>query len=506
VVAVRQGVNSDPSNTANAATASCAPVLISPSNGVILESRRPAFNWQTVEGATSYTLQVSKNASLSSPSINTTVSGTTYSATADLAAGMLYYWRVRAKGPFGTGDWSSTSTFVTANPPSVPVQVLPGSNGLVADYTPRLDWKDSTLPLGTMLDHYQIQVASDLAFTTILHDEDVTLSEFTIPIDLPPNAKYYWQVRAFNTLGQYSAWSAKRAFRTAILPPGLVTPLNTTALLHRRPAFDWSDVDGASGYTIQISRYVNFSSILKSVNVVSSNYTMTSDLPANTILYWRVRANGTNGPSLWSPQIWSFVTGYPPSIPVLNSPAAGSLTTDYTPRLDWKNVTVPTGTTFDHYQIQVAADNTFTSLVLDETVPDLLVSEFTPVMNLAPNTKYYWHVRAFNTAGHYSAWSSTWNFRTAILPPTLLSPTDGEVLAAVRPPFDWEDVTGATTYTIQVSLSSGFSTKLTNRTTSSSSYLPTVNLPVGVTLYWRVRANGTNGPSLWSEVQSFTIQ
>jgi hypothetical protein len=506
VVAVRQGVNSNPSNTANASTASCAPVVISPSDGATLESKRPVFNWQAVDGATSYTLQASKYVNFSSLSINATVSGTTYTAAADLVANTLYYWRVRAKGPFGTGDWSLTSSFITANPPGIPVLLSPGSNALVTDYTPRLDWRDAILPLGTMLDHYQVQVASDLAFTTILYDEVVVPSEFTFPVDLPPNAKYYWQVRAFNTLGQYSAWSAKRSFRAAVLPPSLVSPLDTAALLDRRPAFDWTDVDGASGYTLQVSRYANFSSVLKTVTSTTSAYTMTADLPANTVLYWRVRANGANGPSLWSPQVWSLVTGNPPSIPAPILPANGSLTTDYTPRLDWKNVTVPVGTSFDHYQVQVAADSAFTSLVLDETIPDLLASESTLITNLAPNTRYYWHVRAFNTAGHYSAWSVTRNFRTAILPPVLLTPVEGEILSNVRPPLDWEDVVGATNYTIQVSLSSTFSTRLVSKTALTSSYVPTVNLPVGVTLYWRVRANGANGPSLWSEVRSFTIQ
>lgn len=506
VAAVRQGVNSNPSNTANAATASCAPVIVSPSDGAVLDSRRPTFNWQAVDGAASYTLQASRYSNFSSLSLNATVSATTYTAAADLPANTLFYWRVRAKGPFGNGDWSLPSTFTTANPPAVPVLSSPASNGLVTDYTPRLDWRDSTLPPGTTLDHYEIQVASDLAFTAILYDETVPVSEFTIPVDLTPNAKYYWQVRAFNTLGQYGAWSAKRAFRTSILPPDLAAPSDAAALFHRRPAFDWTDVDAASGYTLQVSRYANFSSVLKTVNSTTSAYTFITDLPANTVLYWRVRANGTNGPSLWSPQVWSFMTGNPPSIPIPLLPANGSLTRDYTPHLDWRNVTVPSGTTFDYYQIQIATDNVFASLIVDTTISDLLTSEFTPAADLAPNTRYYWRVRAFNTAGHYSAWSVVWNFRTAIPSPGLLTPAAGEILASLRPPFDWEDVVGATSYTIHVSRNSAFSSLLVNKTVSTSTYVPTANLPAGVTLYWRVRANGANGPSLWSEVRNFSIQ
>jgi hypothetical protein len=38
-----------------------------------------------------------------------------------------------------------------------------------------------------------------------------------------------------------------------------------------------------------------------------------------------------------------------------------------------------------------------------------------------------------------------------------------------------------------------------------STYMPTINLPIG-TFYWRVRANGVNGPSLWSVTRSLIEQ
>jgi hypothetical protein len=41
-----------------------------------------------------------------------------------------------------------------------------------------------------------------------------------------------------------------------------------------------------------------------------------------------------------------------------------------------------------------------------------------------------------------------------------------------------------------------------NASTSPSSFTPTVDLPLGKVLDWRVRANGANGPGAWSEVRS----
>jgi hypothetical protein len=60
-------------------------------------------------------------------------------------------------------------------------------------------------------------------------------------------------------------------------------------------------------------------------------------------------------------------------------------------------------------------------------------------------------------------------------------------------------VAGATSYTIQVSRNNSFTLLVVNATTvgAVSNYTPLINLPINIPLYWRVRANGLNGPSLW---------
>ena len=184
-------------------------------------------------------------------------------------------------------------------------------------------------------------------------------------------------------------------------------------------------------------------------------------------------------------------------MPVLVAPANNALTTDYTPRLDWKN-SLPAA---DHYQLQVATDSAFTALVINRS--DVTLSEFTPASNLAPNTRYYWRVSGYNSLGQYSAWSKVRSFRTVMLPPVLLTPANGGT-AGRKPVFDWQDVVGATGYTIQISTSPRFGTFLVNKTATPSTFTPGTKLPVG-TVYWRVRANGPNGPSAWSATWSVTI-
>jgi large repetitive protein len=76
----------------------------------------------------------------------------------------------------------------------------------------------------------------------------------------------------------------------------------------------------------------------------------------------------------------------------------------------------------------------------------------------------------------------------------------------LKPAFDWSDVAGATGYTIQVSIVPTFLVLVVNKVigTATPQYIPTVNLPAGILLYWRVRANGTNEPSAWS-VETLTM-
>ena len=81
--------------------------------------------------------------------------------------------------------------------------------------------------------------------------------------------------------------------------------------------------------------------------------------------------------------------------------------------------------------------------------------------------------------------------------PILLTPINGQVVTTTRPYFDWEDVPGATSYTLQVSTSSDFSKLLLNTNISGASEI-TSKMPRKTILYWRVRAFGQINPSDWS--------
>jgi hypothetical protein len=324
---------------------------------------------------------------------------------------------------------------------------------------------------------------------------------------LAPNAAYYWRVRSFNSAGGYGQWSVVWSLRTAVTPPVLSAPANAAALNYNRPNFLWNSVPGATGYVFQVAKDAGFTQMVTNTSVTPSTYTPTSNLPAKLMLYWRVQAKAANGPSAWS-AVWSLVTANPPSVPSLVSPGNGALITNYTPTLAWSLVTLPSGTSFGHYELQISTSSTFASMLLDHSDLTVLAAHQYSLVSgeaLAPNAAYYWRVRSFNSAGGYGQWSVVWSLRTAVTPPVLSAPDDAATTTNRRPTFDWDDVSGASSYYLQVSTNGTFTSLMVNVTVSASTYTPTANLHRG-TLYWRVRANGTNGPSSWSVIRSLVEQ
>jgi hypothetical protein len=171
-------------------------------------------------------------------------------------------------------------------------------------------------------------------------------------------------------------------------------------------------VDGAASYTIQLSLSATFGTLITSATPTGPTYTATISLPQNKTIHWRVRANGPIGPSLWTKG--SFTSANPPSTPSLVSPASGAILNTLTPRLDWSTSTLPAGTAFGRYELDIATDTAFTAYtryeVLDRTLSEW--NDWTGHDPLLPKTKYYWRVRALNADGHASNWSSRRSFTT----------------------------------------------------------------------------------------------
>jgi hypothetical protein len=504
-----------------------APVLITPVNGIVLHYNLPAFDWSNFPGATAYQIQISKNVTFTQLVTNTTLTGATnsaYTPKVNLTVNTTLFWRVRARLGRLYTPWSVIFSIKTANPPGAPVLVAPASNALVGDSAVLFDWKAPTIPVNTVFDHYQIEIATNSTFTTLVHKLDIpgiANSQDTTAV-LSPSTKYFWHVRAYNSVGDYSAWSPTRIVKTRFVPPTLQLPGEDVPSIApnthtRRPTFSWAAVPSATTYTVEVSTSNTFASKAINATAATNLFTPTSDLAANTTYYWRVRANGIFGPSLYSSPVKTFKTGDSPTVPTLTAPIFNALVATKTPLLDWNAVTVPAGSPdFYGYDVQISGDSAFLGIVSNLSVSGIdNTSVTTPI--LPGGATYYWRVRAWNVGvdnfggnedDDFSGWSLVRTVRVIFDAPVQILPIDGAITVARKPTFSWSAIPGVLNYGLQVSASASFTSLLVNVTVNSkfTTYTPTTSLPVNSLLYWRVRANGSYGPGFWqSPVFTFTI-
>ena len=91
-----------------------APLPTIPSSSSIHISARPVFQWSSVQGATSYDLQVADNPTFEIPIDDLTRLNVTYwIETKPLEQGKTYYWRVRAVAADGNTHANWLSSYFT---------------------------------------------------------------------------------------------------------------------------------------------------------------------------------------------------------------------------------------------------------------------------------------------------------------------------------------------------------------------------------------------------------
>ena len=88
--------------------------------------------------------------------------------------------------------------------------------------------------------------------------------------------------------------------------------------------------------------------------------------------------------------------------------------------------------------------------------------------------------------------------------PILASPVNGATGVAINPTLSWNTSTGATSYRVQVSANSSFSTTIVDQSGVTSASQAVSGLANNTTYYWQVNATNTGGTSAWSTVSGFT--
>ncbi|HAJ80532.1 MAG TPA: hypothetical protein DCO75_12275, partial [Fibrobacteres bacterium] len=153
------------------------------------------------------------------------------------------------------------------------------------------------------------------------------------------------------------------------------------------------------------------------------------------------------------------------------------------------------------YRIQVSPDTNFSTAAI---VVDSTQNDSSRVVTLSYGTKYFWRVLAKNDGGDTSIWSTEWKFKTLLAAPVLKTPLSGATGQAIADTLKWSRVSGATSYKVQVSTDTGFTTITDSGTQTDSSR--TVSLVNNTGYFWHVRAISTDDTSAWStEYKFYTV-
>ena len=181
-----------------------------------------SLSWNSVAGASKYwVLRTEGHAGCDFGKVNLTPAGnaTTSYVDTQVVNGRTYYYNIVGVGS-SNSCFTPASACVSATPfsdctlPPAPTNVSPANGATNVVATPNLDWTDVAGAIS-----YDVDVATDAAFTNIVRSNNVANSNWTVSPALSFGTTYFWRARASNTCGP-GPNSTPFSFTTVPPPPG----------------------------------------------------------------------------------------------------------------------------------------------------------------------------------------------------------------------------------------------------------------------------------------------
>lgn len=196
--------------------------------------------------------------------------------------------------------------------PTAPILVSPQNETSASYLQTTLIWQSFQSALS-----YEVQMSLDanMAGTMIFDSSGITGTQMQVAAGkLHTAVYYYWRVKANLSSNNTSQWSSIWRFNiilNAPQPPVLVAPPNGSTGQSFTPELQWTYVDSAEFYRVQVSRFSSFSNILFDSNHIVLNQVQVPVfcLNSGTQYFWRANAANSNGisTSQWS-SVFNFTT------------------------------------------------------------------------------------------------------------------------------------------------------------------------------------------------------
>jgi len=507
--------------------------LTSPSDGATDLDVQPTFDWQTLDGADSYTLQLSSDSGFETLVVDSSqTAGSSLTVNAMLDNSTLYYWRVRAENEGGASEWSEVWSFTTKEQaPAMVVLGSPADQVSSVATTPTLKWNRAERAVD-----YQLQLSSASDFSVITLDSTLTDTSFVVDKTLENDTSYYWRVKASNEGGE-SEWSDAWRFTTELLPLTKVELLSPApdSSVNNIVEFSWISDSTSKNYELEVSNNSEFSTFV--VDTVRSKFGYLNegnpddnDTKPNAleghlgeafagqlgevsdIIWYKFNVKEINSTTYFnfnSSDEFGFynIKLYGPDNSLLSSRNLGDSP-------DFENYSLPTFTPGYYYiSVSTTEDNSlflntdpFTLQVSDSEIKEG-VANLNIDFSQETTSMYYWRVRAVNESQN-GDWSEVWSFTTIEEAPAitaLSAPLNNSSVNTLLPEFSWNQAERADQYKLQLSEESDFSIITLDSTVTSTALVPSEKLNSGATYYWRVKATNKGGSSDWSQVFTFNI-
>lgn len=379
-----------------------APILVSPVNGFVTNNATPSLDWNSVNNATQYRIQIDTVYSFTHPLQDEVLSDGESIFTAKPLTNGKYYWRVSGINQYGLlGAWSSYRSFtIDTIAPKAPALYSPTDQKTVRG-TPRYSWLSSS---GAK--YYQYQYGTTSGCLDPIFTSSVLTSTYTTP-PLQQVGTYYWCTRAKDIAGNWSVWSASR--KITILPtipiaPGLISPISGAFVNDTTPSLQWKTVPYGFRYEVQVSRSSTFSVLLQDEILSEGLSTIDASTNGDGKYYWRVRAINQNGErGSWSSSRYFTLDTVSPVTPQMITPLNGATVSTSIPKL-----LVSTVTGVKYYRFQVSIDDNFATLLVDV---NKTTNYYTLLKSQAlPMGTVYWRIQTIDAAGNASSWSGPRSF------------------------------------------------------------------------------------------------
>ncbi|MCX6132214.1 MAG: SUMF1/EgtB/PvdO family nonheme iron enzyme [Ignavibacteriales bacterium] len=454
------------------------------------------FEWGTSSTLSTFSATASQSIVSGTSAVGITASLT------GLIPNTTYYYLAVGQNSAGMQKGAILSFTASLPLPAITVLSSPLDGASGTSVSPVLTWSQV---VGS--ETYHLQVSTSVTFVTLALDDSTLTSTSRQLMTLSNETRYYWRVQARNSAG-YGPYSLTWSFTTITAAPSsaviCASPAQGATGIVVFPVLSWLSVPRGSSYHVQLSTLSGFSTSVFDDTTIVDTARQVGPLQTNTLYFWRVRAKNDGGYGPYS-AIWSFATntgGQPAAPPALSvqllSPANQAQKVPVDPRLSWSQLLDAT-----KYQLQVSTSPIFVSRIFDDTT---LVQTSQQIGMLQNNTTLYWRVRGKNGAGD-GPYSQTWSFTTIVaLPSTasLSSPLNSAVSVPITPTCTWGALAAATSYHLQVSTTSSFTTAILDDTTLTATSRQLTGIQNSALYYWRVRGKNDAGYGPFSSSWSFT--